>query len=40
MEEQMPEEQLNDPDSEGESQILRGDNLLTVDLKNYNTEEN
>ena len=34
MEEQLPEEQLNDP----ESQILRGDNLPIVDLKNYNTE--
>ena len=38
MEEQLPEEQLNDPESEGESQILRGDNLPIVDLKNYNTE--
>ena len=38
MEEQLPEEQLNDPESEGESQIIRGDNLPIVDLKNYNTE--
>ena len=34
MEEQLPEEPLNDP----ESQIIRGDNLPIVDLKNYNTE--
>ena len=38
MEEQLPEEQLNHPESEGESQIIRGDNLPIVDLKNYNTE--
>ena len=38
MEEQLPEEQSNDPESEGESQIIRGDNLPIVDLKNYNTE--
>ena len=38
MEERLPEEQLIDPESEGESQILRGDNLPIVDLKNYNTE--
>ena len=38
MEEQPPEEQLNDPESEGESQIIRGDNLPIVDLKNYSTE--
>ena len=35
MEEQSPEEQLNYPDSEGERQIIRGDNLPIVDLKNY-----
>ena len=38
MEEQSPEEQLNDPESEGEKQIIRGDDLPIVDLKNYNTE--
>ena len=38
MEEQSPEEQLNDPEKEGESQIIRGDNQPIVDLKNYNTE--
>ena len=38
MEEQLPEEQSNDPEKEGESQIIRGDNLPIVDLKNYNTE--
>ena len=38
MEEQLPKEQSNDPESEGESQIIRGDNLPIVDLKNYNTE--
>ena len=38
MGEQSPEEQLNDPESEGESQIIRGDNLPIVDLKNCNTE--
>ena len=38
MEEQPPEERMNDSESEGESQIIRGDNLLIVDLKNYNTE--
>ena len=38
MEVQLPEEQLKDPESEGESQILRGNNLPIVDLKNYNTE--
>ena len=27
-----------DPESEGENQIIRGDNLPYVDLKNYNTE--
>ena len=35
---QLPEEKLNDPESEGESQIIRGDNLPIVDLKNYRTE--
>ena len=38
MEEQPPEERMNDSESEGESQIIRGDNLPIVDLKNYNTE--
>ena len=38
MEEQLSEEQSNDPESEGESQIIRGDNLPIFDLKNYNTE--
>ena len=33
MGEQLPEGQLNDPESEGESQIIRGDNLPIVDLK-------
>ena len=39
-EEQLPEEQIKDPESEGESQIIRGHNLPSVDLKNYNTEGN
>ena len=38
MEEQPAEERMNDSESEGESQIIRGDNLPIVDLKNYNTE--
>ena len=38
MEEQPAEERINDSESEGESQIIRGDNLRIVDLKNYNTE--
>ena len=38
MEEQQAEERINDSESEGESQIIRGDNLPIVDLKNYNTE--
>ena len=38
MEEQPAEERINDSESEGESQIIRGDNLPIVDLKNYNTE--
>ena len=38
LEEQLPEEQIKTPESEGESQIIRGDNLPIVDLKNYNTE--
>ena len=38
MEEQPPEERMNNSESEGESQIIRGDNLPMVDLKNYNTE--
>ena len=29
---------MNDSESEGESQIIRGDNFPIVDLKNYNTE--
>ena len=33
MEEQLLEEQLNDPEDEGESQIIRGENLPIVDLK-------
>ena len=37
---QQPEiiEEENEPESEGESQILRGDNFPIVDLKAYNTE--
>ena len=38
MKEQPAEERINDSESEGESQIIRGDNLPMVDLKNYNTE--
>ena len=38
MEEQPPEERMNDSESEGESQIICGDNLPIVDLKNYNPE--
>ena len=38
MEEQPPEERMNDSESEGENQIIRRDNLPIVDLKNYNTE--
>ena len=38
MEKQPAEERINDSESEGESQIIRGDNLPMVDLKNYNTE--
>ena len=38
MEEQPAEEQIHDSESEGESEIIRGDNLPNVDLKNYNTE--
>ena len=37
---QLPEEHINDPESEEESQIIHGHNLLSVDLKNYNTEGN
>ena len=36
--EQPAEERINNSESEGESQIIRGDNLLIVDLKNYNTD--
>ena len=37
---QQPEiiEEENEPESEGESQIIRGDNFPIVDLKAYNTE--
>ena len=37
---QQPEiiEEENDPESEGESQIIRGDNFPIADLKAYNTE--
>ena len=38
MKEQPAEERMNDSESEGGSQIIRGDNLPIVDLKNYNTE--
>ena len=38
MEDQPPEERMNDSESEGESQIIRGDNLPIVGPKNYNTE--
>ena len=38
MEEQPAEERINESESEGESQIIRGDNLAIADLKNYNTE--
>ena len=38
MEEQPAEERINDSRSEGGSQIIRGDKLPNVDLKNYNTE--
>ena len=37
-EEQPMEDRTNDSESEGESQVIRGDNLPIVDLKNYNTE--
>ena len=38
MDEQPAEERINDSESEGESQIIRGDNLPLADLKNYNME--
>ena len=38
MEEQPEEERINDSESEGESQLFRGDNLPIVDLNNFNTE--
>ena len=37
-EEQPMEDRTNDSESEGESQVIRGDNLPIEDLKNYNTE--
>ena len=37
-EEQPMEDRTNHSESEGESQVIRGDNLPIVDLKNYNTE--
>ena len=36
--EQPMEDGTNDSESEGESQVIRGDNLPIVDLKNYNPE--
>ena len=36
--EQPMEDRTNDSESEGESQVIRRDNLPIVDLKNYNTE--
>ena len=38
MEEQLPEDQINDSETKRESQIIRGDNLSIVDLRKYNTE--
>ena len=40
VEENTPQDETekNDPESEGESQIVRGDNFPIVDLKTYNTE--
>ena len=37
-EEQPMEDRTMDSESEGESQVIRGDNLAIVDLKNYNTD--
>ena len=37
-EEQPMEDRTNDSESEGVSQVIRGDNLPIVDLKNYNTD--
>ena len=37
-EEQLMEDRTNNSESEGESQVIRGDNLPIVDLKNYNTD--
>ena len=37
-EEQLPEDQIDYPESERESQFICGDKLLIVGLKNYNTE--
>ena len=37
-EEQPMEDRSNDSESEGENQVIRGDNLPIVDLKNYNTD--
>ena len=38
MEEKLSEDGINDSESKGDSQIIRGDNLPIVDLMNYNTE--
>ena len=38
MEEQLPEDRINDSETKRESQIIRGDNLSIVDLRKYNTE--
>ena len=38
MEEQLPEDRINDSESAGENQIIRVDYLPIVNLKNYNTE--
>ena len=38
MEEQLPKDRIYDSECEKESQIIRGDNLPIVDLKNHNTE--
>ena len=39
MEEQLPKDRINYSETKRESQIIRRDNLSTVDLRNYNTEE-
>ena len=38
MEEQLPEDRINDSESAEENQIIRGDYLPIVNRKNYNTE--